>query len=64
LTLDYKTLLKQLQRDDEMAMEQKQAGIDPAEDARPEIPKVKMSRADSDTSVIRLLEHIKNGSAQ
>jgi hypothetical protein len=64
LTLDYKTLLKQLQRDDEMAMEQKQAGIDPAEDARPEIPKVKMSRADSDTSVIRLLEHIKNGSTQ
>jgi hypothetical protein len=58
LTLDYKTLLLQLKRDDEMAMEQKQAGIDPAEDARPEIPKVKMSRADS--SVIKLIEHLKD----
>lgn len=57
LVLDYKTLLKQLKEDDEMAKEQKQAGIDPAEDARPEIPKVKMSRAD-DARVIKLLEYI------
>jgi hypothetical protein len=51
-------LLKQLQRDDEIGFEQKQAGVDPTEDARPEIPKVKMSRADS--SVIQLIEHLKD----
>jgi hypothetical protein len=62
LSLDYKTLLAQLKKDDEIAHEQKQAGIDPAEDARPEIPKVKMSRADS--GVIKLLEHIQNASSK
>jgi hypothetical protein len=62
LQLDYKTLLAQLKKDDEVAHEQKEAGIDPAEDSRPEIPKVKMSRADS--QVIRLLEHFKNAPPQ
>src|SRR5215469_2726001 len=76
LNLDYKKLLAQLTKDAEMAEEQKKAGIDPAEDARPQIPKVKMARADSDdetikriaavpenhSSVIRLLEHLKSAS--
>src|SRR5215469_11992085 len=76
LSLDYKKLLAQLTKDAEMAEEQKKAGIDPAEDARPQIPKVKMARADSDdetikriaavpenhSSVIRLLEHLKSAS--
>jgi hypothetical protein len=60
LTFDYKTLLKQLERDDQIAIEQRQQGVDPAEDVRPEIPKVKMSRADSQNHVIKLLEHLKN----
>jgi hypothetical protein len=58
LSLDYIKLLNQLKQDDELARQQKEAGIDPAEDARPEIPKIKMSRADS--QVVRLLEHIKD----
>jgi hypothetical protein len=58
LILDYKTLVKQLTRDDKMATEQKLQGIDPMESARPEIPKVKMSRADAQSHVIQLLERI------
>jgi hypothetical protein len=59
LNLDYKTLLKQLKQDAKMQQQQKEAGIDPAEDARPEIPKVKLSRADDgSSSVVRLLEHL------
>jgi hypothetical protein len=58
LNLDYKVLLKQLKTDAKMQQEQKQQGLDPSEDARPEIPKVKMSRADSEARVIKLLEHM------
>jgi hypothetical protein len=57
LNLDFETLLKQLKYDDKMNKQQREMGAEP-EDPRPEIPKVKMSRADS--SVVRLLEHIKN----
>jgi hypothetical protein len=58
LNLDYQALLKQLQKDHENKEKMQEAGQDP-EDPRPEIPKVKMSRADS---VVRLIEHVKNGS--
>jgi hypothetical protein len=63
LNLDYKVLLKQLKKDNELAMQQKELGGDPEKDAAPDIPKVKMSRADeaaNDPHVIRLLEHLKN----
>jgi hypothetical protein len=62
LNLDYKILLKQLKKDDQLAMQQKELGADPTKDAAPEIPKVKMARADdvNDPHVIRLLEHLKN----
>jgi hypothetical protein len=63
LNLDYKTLLKQLKKDDKLHHEQMAAGGDPEKDVAPDIPKVKMSRAD-DAQVIRLLEHIKDGSAK
>jgi hypothetical protein len=58
LNLDYKALLKQLKKDMKAKEEQQQAGMDP-EDPRPEIPKVKMSRADSmdRDKVVELLEH-------
>jgi hypothetical protein len=61
LDLDYKALLRQLKKDDKLAHEQKEAGIDPSKDAAPDIPKVKMSRADDvqDTQVVKLLEHIR-----
>jgi hypothetical protein len=61
LNLDYKVLLKQLKKDMAAKEEQQQAGMDP-EDPRPEIPKVKMSRADSAIDrekVVELLEHIR-----
>jgi hypothetical protein len=64
LNLDYKVLLKQLKKDAKMQEEQKQAGMDPTEDVRPEIPKVKMSRADDDTTVVRLLEHMKDAATK
>jgi hypothetical protein len=61
LVVDYKKLLVQLKKDAKLAQEQKQADINPEEEARPDIPKVKMSRADAaQHSVIRLLEHLKN----
>jgi hypothetical protein len=60
LNLDYEKLLTQLRYDDTMEREQREMGIEP-EDPRPEIPKVKMSRAD-DAKIVRLLEHIKNAS--
>jgi hypothetical protein len=61
LNLDYKMLLEQLKKDQENKEKQQEAGADP-EDPRPEIPKIKMSRADSAT-VVKLIEHIKNVSA-
>jgi hypothetical protein len=66
LNLDYKVLLKQLKKDQKFKEDQQSAGME-AEDPRPEIPKVKMARADSassrEASVIRLLEHLKNASS-
>jgi hypothetical protein len=61
LDLDYKTLLKQLKKDDELHHQQLEAGVDPSKDVAPEIPKVKMSRADDahETQVVKLLEHIR-----
>ena len=62
LMLDYQKLLKQLKKDQKARDEQQAAGMEP-EDPRPEIPKVKMARADSTKeSVIRLLEHVQNAS--
>lgn len=55
LELDYKALLKQLKDDFKLKREQQEAGADP-EDPKPEIPKVKMARAD-DAQVVRLLEN-------
>jgi hypothetical protein len=55
LNLDYKKLLVQLKKDDENRQKQMDAGAEP-DDPRPEIPKVKMARADS--TVIRLLEYL------
>jgi hypothetical protein len=63
LNLDYKTLLKQLKKDDKLHHQQMEAGADPEKDVAPDIPKVKMSRAD-DAQVIKLLEHIKDGAAK
>jgi hypothetical protein len=64
LSLDYKALLKQLKKDQKSKEEQQQAGME-EDDPRPEIPKVKMSRADSgEKGVVRLLEHLKNASQQ
>jgi hypothetical protein len=62
LNLDYKKLITQLKKDQKAREEQQAAGMEP-EDPRPEIPKVKMSRADS-AKVVRLLEHIDNASQQ
>lgn len=62
LNLDYKKLLLQLKKDQKTREEMQSAGQEP-DDARPEIPKVKMSRADSAT-VVKLIEHIKNASPQ
>lgn len=67
LILDYKKLLEQLKKDDELHQQQTEAGLDPQAESRPEIPKVKMARADSaraEASVVRLLEHIKNATAK
>ena len=62
LSLDYKKLLTQLKKDQKMKDEQQQMGME-AEDPRPEIPKVKMARADSgEKGVIRLLEHLRDAS--
>jgi len=58
LSLDYDKLLKQLKKDQKAKEDQQAAGMEP-EDPRPEIPKVKMARADS---VVRLIEHIQNAS--
>src|SRR6516164_1323395 len=56
LSLDYKKLLTQLKKDQKMKDEQQQMGME-ADDPRPEIPKVKMARADSsEKQVIHLLE--------
>jgi hypothetical protein len=63
LTLDYKKLLVQLKKDGELAMQTKEAGADPTEDARPQIPKVKMSRAD-EAGVVKLLEYMKNANSR
>jgi hypothetical protein len=66
LNLDYVKLLKQLKTAEQQKQQQLEAGTEP-EDPRPEIPKVKMARADSidptDSTVVRLLEHIKNASS-
>jgi hypothetical protein len=60
LSLDYKKLLTQLKKDQKARDEQQQMGMEP-EDPKPDIPKVKMARADSnENSVVRLLEHVKN----
>jgi hypothetical protein len=59
LQLDYKKLLTQLKKDQKARDEQQQMGMEP-DDPRPEIPKIKMSRADS--GVVHLLEHLKNAS--
>jgi hypothetical protein len=62
LMLDYQKLLKQLKKDQKARDEQQAAGMEP-EDPRPEIPKVKMARADStEKQVIHLLEHLSNAS--
>jgi hypothetical protein len=62
LALDYGKLLKQLKKDQKTKDQQQEMGGEP-EDPRPEIPKVKMSRADSrEQGVIHLLEHLKNAS--
>ena len=73
LNLDYDKLLKQLKKDAKMAEEQQKASLDPlggasgkqdatpgkaGKDKRPEIPKVKMARADSE--VVQLLEHLRD----
>jgi hypothetical protein len=60
LSLDYKKLLTQLKKDQKARDEQQQAGVEP-EDPKPDIPKVKMARADSsEKQVIHLLEHLKD----
>jgi hypothetical protein len=58
LNLDYTKLLKQLKKDDKLNQQMKESGGSPEDEARPQIPKVKMARADAESSVIRLLEHI------
>jgi len=60
LQLDYKKLVTQLKKDQKFRDQQQEMGGEP-EDPRPEIPKVKMARADSgEKQVIRLLEHLQN----
>src|SRR6516165_4146206 len=62
LQLDYKKLVTQLKKDQKFRDQQQEMGGEP-EDPRPEIPKIKMARADSnEKSVVRLLEHISNAS--
>jgi hypothetical protein len=62
LQLDFKKLLAQLKKDQKMRDQQQEMGQEP-DDPRPEIPKVKMARADSsEKSVVRLLEHLQNAS--
>jgi len=61
LNLDFKKLLTQLKKDQKTKDEQAAMGME-AEDPRPEIPKVKMARADS--SVVKLIEHISNATKQ
>jgi hypothetical protein len=58
LNFDYKTLIAQLKKDAEMQEQQKMVGQDPIDDAKPPLPKVKMSRADTTAEVVKLLEHI------
>jgi len=62
LNLDYAKLLKQLKKDQKMQEEMRQMGEEPEKELRPEIPKVKMARADSDR-VVRLLEHLKDAAS-
>jgi len=66
LMLDYKKLLTQLKKDQKTRDEQAAMGADPQEvleGSKPQIPKVKMARADTaKESVIRLLEHVQNAS--
>lgn len=66
LNLDYKKLLTQLKQDAKLATQMKQAGGDPeSEMGAPDIPKVKMSRADDEGAhVVRLLEHLKSATQQ
>jgi hypothetical protein len=64
LNLDYKALLKQLKKDDKLHHQQMEAGGDPEKDTAPDIPKVKMSRADDNSTVVRLLEHFKDASTK
>ena len=56
LNLDYVKLLKQLKKDQKMQEEMRQMGEDPSKELKPEIPKVKMARADDD-GIIRLLQN-------
>jgi hypothetical protein len=65
LNLDYKKLLTQLKKDQKARDQQVEMGVDPNEAGAkgPEIPKVKMARADSsEKSVVRLLEHLQSAS--
>jgi hypothetical protein len=62
LNLDYKMLLKQLEKDQKFKEETQAATGDDPEDPRPQIPKIKMSRADN-ASVIQLIKHIENAAA-
>jgi hypothetical protein len=60
LALDYDKLVKQLKKDQKMKEDTQKMGQEP-DDPRPEIPKVKMARADSgEKGVIRLLEHMRD----
>jgi hypothetical protein len=64
LQLDYQKLLKQLKKDQKARDQQQEMGMEP-EDPRPDIPKIKMARADSnEKGVVRLLEHISNATKQ
>jgi hypothetical protein len=58
LELDFDALMKQLEENAKLEKEQKEADLDPAQEARPDIPKVKMARADG-AAVIQLLEHLR-----
>jgi hypothetical protein len=60
LNLDYKALLTQLEKDQAQREKQQEMGMEP-DDPKADLPKVKMSRADSH-SVVKLIEHIKNAS--
>jgi hypothetical protein len=63
LSLDYKKLVTQLKKDQKARDQQIEMGVDPNEAGvkGPEIPKVKMARADSgEKSVIHLLEHLRD----